>query len=79
VRAAARSPTPTPTPTPRVAALPMLMNRNPNEECCICLDNAVELPWVLLPCGHMFHISCITQWLITREQEIPNSLRYIMA
>lgn len=67
VRAAARSTTPTPTPTPRVAALPMLMNRNPNEECCICLDNAVELPWVLLPCGHMFHISCITQWLITRE------------
>ncbi|GJQ10326.1 hypothetical protein GpartN1_g2117.t1 [Galdieria partita] len=37
----------------------------PNEVCAVCLE-AVETNTHLrlLPCGHGFHISCITRWLI---------------
>lgn len=43
----------------------------PNEVCAVCLE-AVEIGshLRLLPCGHGFHISCITRWL-TRGSRCP--------
>lgn len=38
-----------------------------DEECCICLTNANQEPWIILPCKHLFHESCISQWFITRD------------
>ena len=31
-------------------------------ECCICLDKTHQ-PWKTLPCGHLFHQSCILTWI----------------
>ncbi|KAK4523347.1 hypothetical protein GAYE_PCTG52G1241 [Galdieria yellowstonensis] len=37
----------------------------PNEVCAVCLDIVeVESHLRLLPCGHGFHIPCITRWLV---------------
>ena len=38
-----------------------------NEECCICLDDSAIQIWVILPCGHTFHNSCITRWLVGND------------
>ena len=50
---------------PIVVSLPLLtvVNDYQNEECCICLDNDTIQIWVVLPCGHKFHNSCISRWL----------------
>lgn len=46
-----------------------------NRECCICLDSnetststtTSPLPWVELPCKHMFHRECVSRWLVTHD------------
>jgi len=35
-------------------------------DCAICLDDFNQNPTETLPCGHTFHIDCITPWLIIR-------------
>ena len=50
--------------------IPILVNDNHNDECCICLDNNKEQTWSILPCGHKFHDSCISTWLL-RQQKCP--------
>lgn len=62
-----------PTPSASIKAirqLPMirvapedLVDEN-NRECCICLeDNKLDEKVVRLPCAHIFHASCIIDWL----------------
>lgn len=41
----------------------VVLSQTPNEECCICLDVDDVQTWVILPCGHKFHGSCISRWL----------------
>jgi len=50
--------------------IPILVTDNHNDECCICLDNNKEQTWSILPCGHKFHDSCISSWLL-RQQKCP--------
>ncbi|OIW30590.1 hypothetical protein CONLIGDRAFT_653443 [Coniochaeta ligniaria NRRL 30616] len=42
-------------------------------ECVICLDEYVDgVSQVMsLPCGHEFHVDCITPWLTTRRRTCP--------
>lgn len=40
---------------------------NINRECCICMDINNIQPWIGLPCGHMFHSSCISRWTATHH------------
>jgi hypothetical protein len=36
-----------------------------NRECCVCLDNLLPGSRVLrLPCAHIFHPACVTDWLL---------------
>ena len=36
-----------------------------NERCIICMEEFIDNEKVnLLPCGHIFHINCIKQWLL---------------
>lgn len=57
---------------PALPALPALImvNDKQNEECCICLDNSKNQTWSALPCGHKFHGSCISAWLL-QQQKCP--------
>ena len=39
-----------------------------NEDLCsICLDHEPSLELVELPCGHVFHKSCMTKWLMSSQ------------
>ncbi|OTA95449.1 hypothetical protein M434DRAFT_380290 [Hypoxylon sp. CO27-5] len=42
-------------------------------ECVVCLEEYVDgVSQVMsLPCGHEFHVECITPWLITRRRTCP--------
>lgn len=40
---------------------------NINQECCICMDIDNIQPWRGLPCGHMFHTSCVSRWIDTHH------------
>ena len=54
-------------------------NPPPDKECCICLDSnesstlssssssSSPLPWVELPCKHIFHNVCVSRWLIAHD------------
>lgn len=35
----------------------------PPTECSICFDALGSRPLELLPCSHLFHLSCLTEWL----------------
>lgn len=48
-------------------SFPILVIDNQNEECCICLDIDNIQIWSILPCGHKFHGSCISTWLLTNQ------------
>ena len=48
-----------------------------NDECTICLSNDLDNEWVKLNCQHIFHRTCISEWLsinntcpICREEHI---------
>lgn len=45
----------------------MNTNTNLNEECCICLDTNNIQSWSFLPCGHKFHSSCVSTWLVNHQ------------
>ncbi|OTB07322.1 hypothetical protein M426DRAFT_318008 [Hypoxylon sp. CI-4A] len=42
-------------------------------ECVVCLEEYVDgVSQVMsLPCGHEFHVDCITPWLVTRRRTCP--------
>ncbi|KAH6894084.1 hypothetical protein B0T10DRAFT_237347 [Thelonectria olida] len=42
-------------------------------ECVVCLEEYVdgESQVMALPCGHEFHVECITPWLTTRRRTCP--------
>ncbi|KAF2022155.1 hypothetical protein BU24DRAFT_363230 [Aaosphaeria arxii CBS 175.79] len=42
-------------------------------ECVVCLEDYVDgVSQVMsLPCGHEFHVECITPWLVTRRRTCP--------
>ena len=42
----------------------------PGEVCAICCDTA-DAAWVELPCGHVFHRGCATEWLGKYKAECP--------
>ncbi|CAK7268198.1 hypothetical protein SEPCBS119000_002940 [Sporothrix epigloea] len=47
-------------------------SRYSQDECVVCLDEYVAGDRVMcLPCGHEFHESCITPWLVTRRRTCP--------
>ena len=43
--------------------VPLLIPIVLREECCICLDMDNTHSWSILPCGHKFHMSCVSTWL----------------
>ena len=48
--------------------IPISVTNNQNEECCICLDNNNNQVWSMLPCGHKFHDSCVSSWLLQQQR-----------
>ena len=48
-----------------VLRLPNITNQT--EECCICLDMDNTLVWSILPCGHKFHRTCVSTWLLSHQ------------
>jgi hypothetical protein len=36
---------------------------NPTEECAICFDELTSGELMALPCGHVFHTTCVSNWL----------------
>lgn len=53
-------------PIPISIPISILVIDNQNNECCICLDTNIQM-WTILPCGHKFHSSCISTWLLTKQ------------
>jgi len=47
--------------------IPILIIDNQNEECSICLDIDNIQTWIILPCGHKYHGSCVSTWLQTHK------------
>jgi hypothetical protein len=47
--------------------IPILVIENQNEECSICLDIDNIQTWIILPCGHKYHGSCVSTWLQTHK------------
>lgn len=47
--------------------IPVALNDNQTEECCICLDTENNCAWSILPCGHKFHMSCVLMWLQSNQ------------
>ncbi len=39
------------------------------DDCCICLDNSLEFPAVVLECGHILHGQCISQLVRSRTND----------
>jgi hypothetical protein len=48
--------------------IPILLTDNNNDECCICLDTSSSESWSMLPCGHKFHSSCVSSWLLCQQR-----------
>lgn len=68
----------TPTRSGRRKAPPQLSSEwkkymNRQVECVVCLEEYVDgVSRVMsLPCGHEFHVECITPWLTTRRRTCP--------
>jgi len=52
-----------PLPIQLQVPLDVIIILDPNEECCICMDIGNNQSWIVLPCDHKFHGSCISRWL----------------
>ena len=50
-----------------LSLIPLISINNQNEECCICLETNLIQTWSMLPCGHKFHDSCVSTWLIAHQ------------
>ena len=46
--------------------IPIILNNNQTEECCICLDDNIY-EWSILPCGHKYHTKCVSEWLNSNQ------------
>ena len=47
------------------------LRKDSNEACCVCLEpHEVGSVAARLPCGHLFHEQCVTEWL-TRHCSCP--------
>ncbi|KAF8454729.1 hypothetical protein BGX38DRAFT_1328340 [Terfezia claveryi] len=59
------SPPPPPPPPPNIPSSSL--------ECVVCLEEYIpNVSRVMrLPCGHEFHVGCITPWLVTRRRTCP--------
>ncbi len=69
----ARSP-PTEKPSPATPKSPKRKRYTGRQiECVVCLEEYVdgESQVMSLPCGHEFHVDCITPWLVTRRRTCP--------
>ena len=42
-----------------------------HDECTFCFEKLYSEPVISLPCGHMFHKSCIKKWLIDYSVKCP--------
>lgn len=48
---------------PEHIILPIILQTNKNaDRCSICLEQLSAQPVGMLPCRHMFHVTCIQQW-----------------
>ena len=54
-------------PTRRREPASLRILTNQNEECCICLDIDNTREWSILPCGHKFHSSCVSMWILSHQ------------
>jgi hypothetical protein len=52
---------------PASLRFPIIFITNQPEECCICLDMDNIREWSILPCGHKFHNSCVSTWLLAHQ------------
>ncbi|KAK4674436.1 hypothetical protein QC763_120550 [Podospora pseudopauciseta] len=68
---AGRSSSPDNTPVHGASQWKKYMGRQ--SECVICLEEYVDgvSKVMSLPCGHEFHVDCITPWLTTRRRTCP--------
>ena len=49
-----------------------LANKDPNDECTICKEKyESDSSVIVLPCKHVFHKECITQWLTNYHHKCP--------
>lgn len=54
-----------------IVSLPVAVVLFPNEECCICMDIDNNQPWIILPCDHKFHGTCISRWIERHNNTCP--------
>lgn len=58
--------------THEMSYLPVSDNKLLDYECAICLELMEDEIQVRgLPCGHVFHVTCVDKWLLYRQPSCP--------